>query len=353
MKLFSRYVGFVYFKYFLILFIALEFFYIGIDILTNLKDLPKSANLQLLYVGLTSLSAISYTLPLSLIFALIITKFNMIRSNELVSFYSLGISKNSLIASPFFIALFITLGYILLNTTPFAYATEYQKNISNFNQINRTSSDMFLKYEGKYIYIKELNPLASAANDIKIFDYDGNKLISKVEAKSAVYDSKKWSLNDVNTTTLPKTLEPAKAGLSWEVKKLEEGLKGFDPKTIVSVYDSANSYTIPSAFNSIQIFKNQGVNVNGIKASLYNMIFFPLFAPFMVLILYYYLPITARFFNLALLSFGFFIATLCVWGMLFVLVRFSLNGVVLPEIGIIMPILTLFLFSLYLVFKNR
>jgi len=106
MKLYARYVGWVYIKSFFIVFLALELFYVGIDLLTNLKDLPPSANLQLLYVGLTSLSAISYVLPLSLIFALIILHVNMVRSNELISFYALGISKNKLILPPFLIAHF-------------------------------------------------------------------------------------------------------------------------------------------------------------------------------------------------------------------------------------------------------
>ena len=57
MSLYARYVGWVYLKTFLIVFGALELFYVGIDLLTNLKELPASANLQLLYSGLTALLA--------------------------------------------------------------------------------------------------------------------------------------------------------------------------------------------------------------------------------------------------------------------------------------------------------
>ena len=121
MKLYARYVGWVYIKSFLIVFLALELFYVGIDLLTNLKDLPPSANLQLLYVGLTALSAISYVLPLSLIFALIILHVNMVRSNELISFYALGISKNKLILTPFLIALFVTIFYVGIIFTHFDF----------------------------------------------------------------------------------------------------------------------------------------------------------------------------------------------------------------------------------------
>ena len=158
MKLYARYVGWVYIKSFLIVFLALELFYVGIDLLTNLKDLPPSANLQLLYVGLTSLSAISYVLPLSLIFALIILHVNMVRSNELISFYALGISKNKLILPPFLIALFVTIFYVGLNFTPFAYAHDYQKkHLLKNTAFSKSTNDSFLKFEGKFIYIKELN----------------------------------------------------------------------------------------------------------------------------------------------------------------------------------------------------
>lgn len=352
MKLYSKYIAFAYLKYIFILFVALEFFYVGIDILANLKDLPQSASLKLLYVGLTATCAITYTLPLSLIFALIIMKFNMIRSNEMVSFYALGVSKNALILTPFVISLIITCGYIFLNTTPFAYASEVQKNITHFGQVGRTSKNMLLKYDGKYIFINELNPLANSAVGVKIFDIKNGNLKEKISAKDAFYNKSRWRLKDINQTILPDEIKPAGIGLIQNKINEKDTLSGFEPKTIESVYDSGNTYTIKEAIDSIKLFDNQGVNVNGIKASLYNMVFFPFFAPLMVLILYYYLPVTGRFFNLALLSFGFFIVTLCVWGMLFVLIRFSLNGVIIPEFGIILPILFLLLFGLYLVNKH-
>ena len=142
-------------------------------------------------------------------------------------------------------------------------------------------------------------------------------------------------------------------GLTYKFEKNAQKLNNFDPNIIKNVYDSSQTYTIYEAIKSIKTFKNQGINVQTLKANLFVMIFFPLFAPFMVLILYYYLPVISRFFNLALLSFAFFIITLCVWGILFVLVRFSLNGVIIPEIGIILPIFVMFCYACYLFLKHR
>lgn len=348
MRLYAKYVGFVYLKYFLILFVALEFFYVGIDVLTNLKDFPSSANTALLYIALTAAVAVAYTLPLSLIFSLIITKFNMIRSNELVSFYALGVSKNALIVPPFLISLIIVAGFIFLNTTQFAHALKFQKNLTELTPI---SGDMFLKFEGKYVYLGELQ--GKNANEITIFDVNGTDLISKSFAKSGVYESKKWSLKEINTTLAPRDLSLGASGLKFNTAESSQALGGFDPSSVQSIYDTSNVYSIKDAIRSIRTFADQGVNVATIKASLYNMLFFPLFAPLMVLILYYYLPVTGRFFNLALMSFGFFIVTLCAWGVFFVLIRFSLNGVIVPELGVIAPIAALFCFASFLVFKHR
>ena len=41
MKLYVKYAALSYLKYFFILLIALECFYVGIDVLTNLKDFPN------------------------------------------------------------------------------------------------------------------------------------------------------------------------------------------------------------------------------------------------------------------------------------------------------------------------
>ncbi|PSM52230.1 lipooligosaccharide transport system, ABC transporter permease component LptG [Campylobacter blaseri] len=352
-KLYSRYLAIVYLKYFFILFIALEFFYVSIDILTNLKDFPKSANLAVLYLLFTAASAIAYILPLSLIFAMIIAKINMIRSNELVSLYSLGVSKIKLIRTPFFISLVITFIYVYSNTTGFAYVDEYRNNLENFNNIGKVSNSMFLKYENKYIYIKRLNSQSNAASDIRILSTNKDNLETITFAKKANYDSEKWSFFDVNLVTFPSDLKLGAKGLKQEKKDKFYDLKGFNPSSIEKIYNKSNTYSIKDAISSIKTFKNQGINIDGIKANLYSLIFTPFFAPIMVVILFFYLPATGRFFNIAFLSFIFFITTLCLWGVLFILTRFSLTGVIAPEIGIIMPIILLAIFSVCLLFKKN
>ena len=353
MNLYARYVGWLYFKYFVILFVALTLFYVGIDILTNLKSMPASANLKLLYFGLTSLTAVNYVLPLSLIFALIASEFSMIRSNELVSFYALGIDKNRLIKPPFYIALAITFIYVGLNFTPFAYAYEYGRNIVKLSNLSRTSSDIFLKFEGKFVYMDSLNPISGEAKDVRIFDINGSNLRSATFGLSARFVDDLWLVKQAKIVNLPQNIKLGEKGL--DIKRLGElkTLENFKPKTIENAAAESSAITISDAVDYIQAFKNEGIGLNSVKTTLYNLAFSPFFAPFMVLIIYYFLPVTGRFFNLALKSFIFTIASLCVWGALFVMMRFARNGVVSPEIGVLLPIILLGAYAFYLHFKSR
>ena len=353
MNLYARYVGWLYFKYFVILFVALTLFYVGIDILTNLKSMPTSANLKLLYFGLTSLTAVNYVLPLSLIFALIASEFSMIRSNELVSFYALGIDKNRLIKPPFYIALAITFIYVGLNFTPFAYAYEYGRNIVKLSNLSRTSSDIFLKFEGKFVYMDSLNPISGEAKDVRIFDINGSNLRSATFGLSARFVDDLWLVKQAKIVNLPQNIKLGEKGL--DIKRLGElkTLENFKPKTIENAAAESSAITISDAVDYIQAFKNEGIGLNSVKTTLYNLAFSPFFAPFMVLIIYYFLPVTGRFFNLALKSFIFTIASLCVWGALFVMMRFARNGVISPEIGVLLPVILLGAYAFYLHFKAR
>ena len=353
MNLYARYVGWLYFKYFVIIFVALTLFYVGIDILTNLKDMPASANLKLLYFGLTSLTAVNYVLPLALIFALITSKFSMIRSNELVSFYALGIDKNRLIKPPFYIALAITFIYVGLNFTPFAYAYEYGRNIVKLSNLSRTSSDIFLKFEGKFVYVDSLNPISGEAKDVRIFDINGSNLRSATFGESGRFIDDAWLLKNAKIVNLPQNIKLGEKGLDIKTPSELKTLENFKPKTIESASAESSAITIPDAVDYILAFKDEGIGLNSTKTTLYNLAFAPFFAPFMVLIIYYFLPVTGRFFNLALKSFIFTIASLCVWGALFVMMRFARNGVVSPEVGVLLPIILLGAYAFYLRFGSR
>lgn len=352
-KIYQRYVGWTYFKNVFIIFAGLVFFYAGVDYITNVKDLPESANLQLLYVSLNALTAINYALPLAIVFAMIVSKFAMIRSNELICFYAAGISKRQLLLPLFGIATLLSFIYVGLNFTPFAYAYEYRTNLLKNNRLAPISEELFLKYGQSYVYIAQLDPLLQQANGIKIFDIENSQLERTIEAKQAFFKNDIWELRDGKITTKPQVRTLADSGLRIESFESMEALKGFKPKIIENTHQGDIALSVVDAWDTMEFFNSQSLDITTIKSKLYTMILFPLFAPLMLVILYYYLPASGRFFNLALLSFIFVFITLCVWGVLFVLTKLSQAGVILPELGIALPIFAMGLISLWLHYQSK
>ena len=351
LKIYQKYISSIYIKNFMIIFLALQFFYLGIDLIQNFKNLPNSANMQILYAWYTFLNAVNFTLPLSLVFAMIISKFNLIRTNELIAMYASGISKNSLIKPIFFTSVFITIAYISLNFTNFTYSREYAYNILNHSSLSNLSKDLFLKYNNNYIYIGKLDPFKKKAYGIRIFKIKKGDLRVITKAKSADFVNEYWILNDIQIVRKP-PIKESDAKLTKIFYKHYKTLKGFKPKIIENVYEGKNSFSIKDAYQAIKLFLSQNVNISKIKASLFTMLVFPFFAPLLNMILFYYLPISNRFFNLAFASSIFLFVTLVVWALLFMLIKMSVNGIVNPEIGIILPILLLCSFATYLYIKN-
>ncbi len=350
-SVFFRFISGIYLKNFFIIYLSLVGFFVAVDLLVNYKDLPNSANLILLYVLFVACVATSYVLPLSLVFALILSLTSLVRSNELVSFYALGLSKKQVIAYPFFWALFFCLVFVGLNFTPFAHAEDYQYKILRNAALSAQSEDIFLKYDDKFIYIERLESLDEKVEDMKIFDIKDFKLERLSNVKSAVFKDNAWLLEQGDFVSMPTNLALFGEGLS--VQKIEnvEALKGFKPRIIESVANQS-SYSIADAALSVLAFSKQNVNTTLIRTELYRLTFTPFFAPFLLLILYLFFPIIGRFFNLAFLGFTFFFCTLLFWGGLYLMSKFTQNGLFSPEIGIIAPIIALILATFFLFYKK-
>ncbi|AJC86814.1 LptF/LptG family permease [Campylobacter sp. RM16704] len=353
MNIFFRYISSLYLKSFFILFFSLTFFFVAIDFLVNFNKLPKSANLELMYIFFLTCSAVSYILPLAIVLALVLCVFNMIRSNEFVSLYALGLSKNQVIFYPFIWAMFFCCIYVGLNFTPFAYVDEYKSNIIKRGTVNREGGEILIKYNDKFIYIEKI------ANEIlynvKIFDTYNLDIQSMINAKDANFDGVSWGLNNVTIVNIPRNLIVSKEGLSVEEFKNINGLEDFSPKILerISLTDSNPSYSILDALESMIIYTKQNISTSALRSSLYSLIFTPFFAPFLMLIIYYYFPLISRFFNLAFLAFVFFVCILLVWGLLFLLTRLSENEILSPELGIILPVFILMCIGSFYYLKHK
>lgn len=348
----SLYITKHYLKFFIIILLALTLFFIGLDFLQSSKDLPDSANLQLLYIMYKTFYAMSILLPIALIFALITTKLFMIRSNALVAFYSIGYSKKAVLKPFFLSALCITFIYILLNFTPFSYAKDYADNISKQNNVNRATTDLFFKYEDFYIYFEKLYPLQQRAQGIRIFKVSNFDLEKIMSASSAEYRDDFWYISNVKQLYKPSEISFFHGRVVESNDREIKMLEGFKPKILDQVYEGDVSFTILDAIEAILLLSKQDVNVDKMKTSLYSMVFYPLFAPFLIIIIFYFVPISARNVNINMFAFASILFSLLLWGLLFSFSRLSYSGTLSPEVGILLPTAVVILASVIFWFKK-
>lgn len=352
MKLFEKYIVKNYLKNFFVIFIALDLFYVGVDLLTNYNNIPDSANLQILYALFQGMNAVNYVLPLSIVFGMVVTYFSMIKSNELICMYASSISKRALVRPFFITALGLTLIYIGLNCMEFAYAYEYSANLKKYNRISNSSEDLFLKHNNQYVYFKKLDPLKQVAYDVTIFEVDNVDLTKIIRASVASFIQNHWILEKVSIVHKPRITSLDNDGYRTEnVDKLQT-MENFKPKIMDNVYQSEYTLSISDSIDALRFFNEQGVNTSKIKATLFYQLFFPFFAPFLIVILYYKAPVMGRYFNMALIASSFAFVTLIVWSGLFLLSRLAANGVVFAEIAILLPIVLLLFIAMYFYAKR-
>ena len=123
MSILTKYILKKYLLNFFVVLASLQLFFVGMDFFQNSKDIPSSANLQLLYLMYNSFFTLTLTLPLSLVFGWIVTLVIFVRNNELVAFSSLG-AKRYNIYSP---VIYISLVLIVITSYSIHYTKLYEK----------------------------------------------------------------------------------------------------------------------------------------------------------------------------------------------------------------------------------
>jgi len=327
MKVYQRYIILKYIKNFIIIFFALELFYIGIDLLSNYQKLPKSANLEILYILFQGANAINYTLPLSIVFSMIVFTLSLVKSNELISFYSFGLSRQSILKPLFITSLSITIIYILLNFTQFSYVDTYGYNLLRYKQIMTNTNYVFLANGDDYVFFKNINPIKKNATDIKIFKIKNADLASVIEAKRGDYREKQWILYDGKETIKPKVDTLDDKGIVVKDFTVKKALTKFRPKIIDNIYKGEVNFSILDAMEALKFYNKQGLGTNKIKAVILSKIFMPLFAPFLVIIFFTQIPIISRYSNTVLISSVLSFSTIFIWGILFLLSKLAVNSV--------------------------
>ncbi len=331
-------IALLYLRYFSIILIALGSFMVGFDLMENGSDLPDSANLILIYIMYKSFYAIDMMLPISLVFAMIAALVEMVRSNALAAYYAVGYSKNRILVPFATVAVVMISAHIALHATNFARANEFANNLRETSQFIRPTTNLFFTHEGNYIYFGELSPLTKTAEDIRIFSFVEGKLKSVLMAPSAVYGAEYWNIRKAHIVYPPNSLELNATGFVTENRQNVQALKNFKPKILDQVYEGKVNFTIGDGLDALTLLENQNVDVAKIETAMLRIFVTPWFALILMIMFYSYAPVSTRFLNLSLFSFGGILVTLIVWGLLFMLGELSSNKTIPPLGGTVIPI---------------
>lgn len=343
-----KYISGHYLKYFFIILMALVLFLVGFDYMQNAEQLSKSANLVLIYLAYRSFFAIDMLLPLALIFSMITTKIFLIRSNALVSFYSLGYSRIDVLRPFVVVSTTVVIIFIFLHSLPnFSRADEFSNNIRKNAEYLSPTRDLFFTYKDKYVYFSKLLPLQERAEDIRIFTLQNNSLKEVIVASSASYRDDFWEIKQADIITKPDNISFDSLGIKVSENNNLKTLEGFRPKILDQVYEGKVNFTIMDAFDAIFLLNNQNINVSTIKGALYKIFVYPFFIPSLIVIIFFFVPVSVRFLNVSIFSFVAILATLLIWGILFMLIELSNNKTIPSEVGVIAPVVVLFSIALW------
>jgi lipopolysaccharide export system permease protein len=189
-------------------------------------------------------------------------------------------------------------------------------------------------------------PLQEKAEGIRVFTIKNKSLKEVLMAKESFYRDGYWHIKDADIIIKPDKIDFESLGIKLTHKNDFGILKGFRPKMLDQVYEGKVNFTIKNAIDAIVLLDKQNININSIKSALYKIFIYPFFVPCLVVIIFFFVPVSARFLNISLFSFGAILITLLVWGILFMMIELSNNKTISSEIGVVMPVAILFLIAL-------
>jgi lipopolysaccharide export system permease protein len=350
-KLYFFYLSKLYIKNLLAILFGLSFAFAAIDYFQYAQKLSVSGSYKILYIFYMWEQALGLLYPLAIVFALIMTKLSLIRSNTMGALHAFGYNKRTLVWPFMLVALMTYSIFTYLHTTEFSYARDkgallLENEIDAYNVNN-----LFFKYNDTFVYIEELDPIAKKISDITIFKVEGHQVRYTIHAPLAIFDGYQWDAKDATLKThVYKKGELVRYKI--EHKESIKTLEGYKPKIIESLYEG-KALNIVDAYNTWRLLDRQNLNSDKIRAAFYDKVIVPLFAIALLLILFFKLPFHARMMNVGgiiALSLG---ATFMIWGILFGLNQMGTNGVLMPEITAILPIVLLWVYAVYIYFTDE
>jgi len=350
-SLYFRYLTMRYTKNLLAILFGLSFAFAAMDYFQYAQELQVAWNYKILYIFYMWEQALGLLFPLAIVFALIMTKLSLVKSNTMAVLHAFGYTKRRLLVPLFFVASVVYLLFLGLNTTEFAYARDKGSALLH-NEMNVYDvNNIFFKYNDTFVYMKKLDPIHKRLEDITIFKVEGYKVLYTIHAPYALFDGEEW---DAKSAILKRHIYEHGRLMRYSktFKKSIKTLHGYKPKIIESLYEG-KALNIVDAYHTWRLLQAQKLNSDKIRAVLYEKTIMPLFALALVIILFFKLPFHAR-----MMRFGWVVAlalgaTFIVWGVLFGLYQIGANGVLSPEMTAILPVALLWSYAIYVFFTDE
>lgn len=333
-----RFITLAYLKFIALICLSLQLFFMGVEILKYMDDLPDSANLVVLFLVWVFLYALNFTFPIALILASVATYIVLVKSNQLTAILSIGYSKKQILAPLIIVATFLSATYIALNATSLVYAEEKIQSIIYRSSINDATSDLLVRYYDDYVYMGKVFPLLQKAQNIKVFEIRDFALSRFIEAEDAEFDGYWWNLKKATITTIPKDFNFRTSKLQTERIENYQILQDFKPKILDTIYQNKPNISITDAISALNLLMSQNSSTEKIRAILYSFFAIPFAIPLSIVIMSVFIPNLARYSNLAKLGFALVLFCLVVWGVFFMLTKLAISGFLPPEVGIIAPL---------------
>jgi len=350
-SLYFSYLATIYIKNLFSILFGLAFAFAAIDYFQHSSQLDISGNYKILYIFYKWQEALGLLYPLSIVFALIMTKLALIKNNTMGALHAFGYSKKRLFM-PFVFVSLLTYGlFTFLHTTEFSYANDKAEFLLKNELHAYDVNDLFFKYNDTFVYINKLDPISKIIENITIFKVKGDQVRYTIHAPLAVFDGNEW---DAQNAILKKHhyVNGELEKYSVEHKESIKTLKGYKPKIIESLYEG-KALNILDAYATWKLLNTQHLNSDKIRASFYDKVVVPLFSLALSLILFFKLPFHARMMNLGTVIAFSLGVTFMVWGLLFGLNQIGSNGVLFPEITSILPIVLLWIYALFVYFTDE
>ena len=330
----------------MIILLGLSFTFAIIDYFQRMQQVDIAGNYKILYIFYMWQESLGLLYPLAIVFALIMTKISLIKNNTMGAFHAFGYSKKKLLLPLFSVAFLLYLCFSFLHTTSFSYAKD-KAHVLLKNEIGTYNvNDIFFKYNNDFVYVKALDPIHKRIDEITIFNVQNNQVQYTIHAPYALFNEKEWEAKDAILKTHIYT-EGKLERYTIEHKKSIKTLKGYKPKIIESLYEG-KSLSIIDAYYTWELLEKQQINTDKIRALFYSKIVMPLFSLALLIILFFKLPFHSRMMNIGMviaLSLG---VTFMIWGILFGLNQMGSNGVLLPEMTVLLPVMLLWVYTIYL-----